>query len=378
MRVALFLTILAGFPVFFTNHKTVAPSALLRVPNLNVFSSAVAPAVQVNMRVKLKWMQTFEGYHKAYFSPDGTLLALMDREHIDVIDFASSQRVYRIERPHCNFLFLKFSRDGGTLAASYQDRSAQPTTVRVALWNASSGKEKLTIPVADQDWGREADVSFSPDGRQIATNLGGIARLWESDTGYETRRFLPPPELSDLRPKRMLLSPNGKWLVVDFRRFTPPTFYDAVEVWDLETGSEISVATNVYSDWRFSEDSEILAITASIDQGKITERALAEFWETRSWTRKQVIEVPGPWKGAFALSVSASGDIAAIGGRKMFGVFSIAQGGLLAERQHPEGVFDVPLYYDLDHLDFSPNGRFLVTGGEDGTVKVWRIKLRPI
>jgi WD40 repeat protein len=171
-----------------------------------------------------------------------------------------------------------------------------------------------------------------------------------------------------------LLSPDSKWLAVNFRRFIPPGFYNVVQLFEIESGREIMLQTNVYNDWRFSADSKMLAISASTDVGKITQRAVAEFWDVDNSTRKQVIEVPSGWQGAFTLAISPDGEIAAIGGRKMFGLFSIATGELLVEKAHPTKEFASPLLYDLAWIEFSPDGEFLLTGGNDGTVRLWRIK----
>jgi WD40 repeat protein len=64
----------------------------------------------------------------------------------------------------------------------------------------------------------------------------------------------------------------------------------------------------------------------------------------------------------------------AIGGRKMFGLFSLDTGTVRVKKSHPTEDFDAFILYDLTHIEFSPNGKMLVTGGNDGHVRLWRIK----
>ncbi|MBX7172633.1 MAG: WD40 domain-containing protein [Pyrinomonadaceae bacterium] len=65
----------------------------------------------------------------------------------------------------------------------------------------------------------------------------------------------------------------------------------------------------------------------------------------------------------------------AIGGYKKLGLFSFQTGQLLAEGQHTKNRFfqDSELPYELSDIEFSPDGNLLLTGGNDGTVKLWKI-----
>lgn len=327
-------------------------------------------------KIKLKENKTFRGYHKGFFSPDGRLLALLGKDHIDVVEAAGGRKLYRVSQPNSLFLNAAFSPDARLIAVAYRESSGEDTSVVVALREASTGKRMQTLPVIDREWRREVDLSFSGDSRLLATNLGGVARLWDLSNGKEVRQFPPTPEQPAAVPQRTLLSPDGKWLAVYFKHKDAHHPSDAVHVWELATGRKKAVLeTNVYRDWHFSHDSTMLAVTASADTGKTTQRAVAEVWEVGSRERLRAIEVPRTWQGAFTLSFAPDDKLLAIGGRYRFGIFSVRTGKLIAEERHPGEHFrsSNTIVFDVSHVEFSPGGRLLLTGGNDGTVKQWSI-----
>lgn len=331
-------------------------------------------AAQDNVRIKLKKKQTFEGYYKGYFSPDSTRLALLYREHIDMVEVSSGRRLFRLQIPQSQFFNVTFAPDGRAFATASIEVRSNDQLEKLVLWDAATGREIRTFVSDSPGLNAVYNLSFSKDGKWLASHVGRIARIFEVETGQEVQRCEPPADPPGLLPAASLLSPDGKWLAVNFRKFIPPLFHDVVRVLDLNSRRVIDLETNVYRDWRFSSDSTTLAITASIERGTVNQRAVSETWEVGSWTRKQVIEVPSAWQGAFTLSISPTSEMSAIGGRKKFGLFSTATGGLLTEKSHPTEEFDSQIFYDLTWIEFSPDGKTLLTAGEDSHVRLWKIK----
>lgn len=322
--------------------------------------------------IMLRKLRVFEGFHKGFFSSDGARLALMNIDHIDIVEVATGRQLCRIAQPNSLFLHAAFSPDGQLLATAYiSERGEKSELKKVTLWDSVTGDEVRTLMISVEPFSwRIERLSFSDDGKLLGANANG-GRIWEVTTGRELYRA-PNPE----KTFGALLSPNGKWLVTYVESRTLPDHYGAVHVLELATKRETVLATDVLRDWAFSRDSSLLATTATTDKETIAERAVAEVWEMGSWRRLQVIETPRSWQGAFALSFSPDRKMLAVGGRRKFGLFSLQTGELLAEATHPDANFKAQsqLYLDLSHIEFSPDGKLLLTGGNDGTVKLWRIE----
>ncbi|HET8782386.1 MAG TPA: hypothetical protein VFM63_08210 [Pyrinomonadaceae bacterium] len=326
--------------------------------------------------MKLTKIQAIEGVHKGSFSRDGTRLALMDQNYVDVIEVAGGRKLSRIDVPEAILLAARFSPDGQSLATAYRLRmNGEQSLIKATVWDAASGREKITLAGVDRDWRRNVnDLAFSADGRLIASNLGGIARLWEVSTGKEVRRFVPETGPPDQEAERALLSPDGKWLAVYF--ISPnDRAYKVVRVWNVENGQQQQFESEIYLDWQFSADSRLLAMTAMVDRGKSSQRSVGEIWDVATAKRLNLIEPPRDWGSANTVAFSPDAKLLAIGGYKKFGVFSIESGELVAsETHHRAGFFqDSELPSEVSDIEFSPDGTLLLTGGNDRTVKLWRI-----
>lgn len=325
-------------------------------------------------KFKLAKLRTFKNFHKGVFSPNGELLALSGSTYTDVINAISQNRLSLIAVNNSVILGAKFSPDGRLLAMAYKlNENSNRAEFKVILWEVLSGKEKLNLPVVEDEWYRNIDdLSFSNDGLMLASNLGGIARLWNAVDGTETRRFLPPVGNGDLHSERVLLSPNGKRLAVYFASNEPLT--GVICVWDLSSEKQIELRTNVYLDWAFSTDSGSLVFTTVKNRGGSDEHSLAEIWNIDNG-QQTTVEVPTPWRGAYSVAFSPDNSAIAIGGYKKFGIFSAQTGKLLSMEQHVRsGLFkDNELTHQINSIEFSPDGKFLLTGSNEGTVKLWQI-----
>jgi WD40 repeat protein len=328
--------------------------------------------------LKLSEIRSISGFHRGTFSADAKSLALVNGSHIDIVETGRGRTLVSLAQPNPMFLSARFSPDGQLLATAYKrDEAGGQTSLEIALWEVASGREKLTLPVIDRDWRRPVnDLSFSPDGRLLASSVGGIARLWDVASGKEMRRFVPAAH-EEVEAERVLLSPDSRWLAVYFRSAKEQAD-GTLRVWDVETGQQKTFATEIYSDWRFSNDSKLLAVAAIADKGKRGERSVAEIWDVGAGRRLKVIEPPHEWRGAYTVAFSPDSKLLAIGGYKKFGIFSIDSGELLVQEthHHPGLLQDSEIPNQLDHVEFSNDGNLLLTSGNDNTVKLWRVETK--
>lgn len=104
------------------------------------------------------------------------------------------------------------------------------------LWDLDSGKELLALET--HKGGRAWTVAFTADGKQAVTGGGNVfertggreasLRLWDLTTGKEIRQF--EGHTKDVR--RVAISPNGRQLLSG-------SFDGTMRLWDLQTGQEI-------------------------------------------------------------------------------------------------------------------------------------------
>jgi dipeptidyl aminopeptidase/acylaminoacyl peptidase len=138
------------------------------------------------------------------FSPDSQLLAYpRDVSSIVLLDLVSNKEVWRITGPIRWYRHLAFSPDGTILAVvSETNAGSHP----LHLWNAANGKELRRLAKAV---GSVWALSFSPDGRLVATAEGGYTlRIWELATRGERCRFSSPEN----KPSVLAFSPDGRTL----------------------------------------------------------------------------------------------------------------------------------------------------------------------
>jgi WD40 repeat protein/serine/threonine protein kinase len=204
-------------------------------------------------------------------------------------------------------------------------------------------------------------LAFSPDGRLIATGTGGPysdgrgasnVALWDRETGQRrlTLRGTEHPIWS------LAFSPDGTKLVVGS---TNPQ----IEVRDSQTGeilwakkeAQLPQAMSV----AFSPDGQSLAVGFGLYAGS----GAHPIKVYKAATGQETDTFPGPIGGVNDLSIHPDGRHMAVAGKEIVEVWDVVGHTKVHElRGHPGWVYGVA---------FSPDGKWLATGGQGGTIKLW-------
>jgi WD40 repeat protein len=284
-------------------------------------------------------------------------------------------------------LAVAFSPDGRyALTPRNVENRGENLNSRASLWEVDTGKEVQTVGAFDSEI---ESVAFSPDGHRLLT--GGYDRLvslWDLDTG---RRLLA---LKGHRHGLMgvAFSPQNR-VIISGGQDQAVKLWDATEgklVRSFETGDDI-LGMAVSSDGRF--------ILTGGDDGTLSLWDLTVGQEARSFS--------GHVSAVLSAAVAADGQLAFSGGQDhKVRVWDAATGQEIRSLDYGSSVHAIAasrdghlvaaggtgtkiLLWDLHAggpprelvgnvgairgLDFSPDGRHLLSGSERGEVKVWEV-----
>jgi WD40 repeat protein len=195
------------------------------------------------------------------FSPDGRLVASLDREGIFGIWEAQTGKPLlpmAADKPEMALRF-RFSTDGTLL-------SAVTKYATVSVWDLTGGLKVRRFPIGTEatiselgrmGWAGEPDglpitLVYRPDGKGLAVlGEGNVIHLWDLVAGKELRALRGHQE----RIGVLRFSDDGKLLASASEDRT-------IRLWDVETGKELQQfrgGEREIADFQFSPDSKVLA-----------------------------------------------------------------------------------------------------------------------
>jgi WD40 repeat protein len=269
-------------------------------------------------------------------APDGKTLATAGRQ-VRLWDVATGKEVHRLGRPVNLLKALAFAPDGKSLAAGGYD-----TAVR--LWDVGTGKE---LRAFDGHGNNVTAVAFAPDGKLLAAaSWDQAVRLWDVGTGK-------PRGVCKARerwPLALAFSADGQRLASGDRG-------GAVRLWDVAAAREVRSFvghTDDVSCVAFGPDGKSL-VSAGGDRA-------VRVWDVA--TGKERARVGADARRLAGLSVGRDGTLAVIDEGGEVEVWGWRPGGEL--RQLAGGAYEA-----VFAVEFTPDGKSVVTVGRDGTTRVW-------
>ena len=161
------------------------------------------------------------------YSPDGTRLAVASAIGIWLYDTSTHQEVDLLTGHTAEVESVSFSPDGRTIASGSGD-----TTIR--LWDAATGAHNKTLTGHDASVN---SIAFSPDGRTLASGAvwpDNSVRLWDAVTGAHSRTLTGHTE----QIESVAFSPDGRTLASGSGHI--------IHLWDAGTGTLNRTLTGAY------------------------------------------------------------------------------------------------------------------------------------
>jgi WD40 repeat protein len=332
-----------------TRHTDTVNAVLFSEDDRQLFSVGNDRAIRVWRVADGREMRRITGdlpgpARKITVSYDGQLVATALGAEIKLLDLRDGQVVRTIATQDAVITDVEFSPAGQFLAASLcTSRSPEPESVclqgEIRLWNVADGQ---VVRV----WGKEhkapiTEIEFSPDGQMLVSiDVQSQARLWRVSTGEEVWKLEDVRSPAAFSPKGKVLALNGSY---------------GVTLWSLEDRQVLAVIESFAAyDMVFSADGQVL-ITSNFDE--------IQFWGIT--TKKLLRRLTWHTDLVLALELSPKGDRLVSGSAdRTIKLWRMEDGSLIGS------LFGYTS--EVTSVAFSPDDKFVISGGEDG-IAVWDV-----
>jgi WD40 repeat protein/serine/threonine protein kinase len=248
-----------------------------------------------------------------------------------------------ILKAHTRSASVSFSPDGKRLASAGEGDKV------LKVWDAATGKQLLSI--ADGGW----EVVFSPDGNRLASAASDkTVKVWNAQTGQQLLTLKGHTN----HVSGVAFSADGKRIAAGSAQWTETPKPGEVRVWDAQTGEELVTfkghAGDIFS-LAFSPDGKRLA---SADWGNTI-----KLWDAESGQELFSFKSAGN-------EVAFSPDGKRLASGVSNGTVKLWDSETGRELRTLKGHAGMQVHCVV----FSPDGKRLASAGADRTAKIWNVE----
>lgn len=344
-----------------------------------------------------------EGISSVALSPDGrSVLVGHLNGGVQLLDIENGSVIRTFKGHRENVTSLAFSKNGNRILTASWDNS-------VRLWDRETGKQIRNFQ--DKDAAFES-VDFSPDDRWIlAASEGCKADLWDTTAGEKVRSFSQCSNENKGASMRASFSPDGRWILLGdetptitllnaetgklirtfqsedrgVSRFTfspdgswilTGRFDGTACLWDARTGQEIRTfsanAEGVHRAAVSRDGKRILTLNNFGDDINLW-NAIINLWDVEEGHPTLTIQLGDEIATSVAMSADGRRILTGSDHEKAIlrdGTTGQPISALQGQYHGPMTSLSV-LGFEVTAVAFSPDGKFVLTGGDDWIARLW-------
>ncbi len=289
---------------------------------------------------------------------------------IKLWDLANKQVKHTLGHPSDTINSIAFSPDGKNMVLG---RATQSSTT-LKFWDLSKGQEESSL-VGQLESEAIKNVVFLPDGKTVVLEGARPMKLWDVVTGRKLTSFVFTGHVGQV--SSIALSPDGKTVVSGHIARTRGAVWldlspddkivvsvggggdETIKLWEVDTGTELRTLVGHKKGLNcvaFSSDGE--TVVAGSSNNNTIKR-----WDVATGRKLSTLSVHGR-KANTLVAFSSDRKTMVLGSYKddTITLLDVFTG---RELQIPSGPVNI--------VAFFPDGKTVVSGGDDATIKLWRV-----